>query len=70
LTLVAAPERTVVVVDRSHRRHVEALSGPSTPAGFVYQPGNRGTAAGVRLGVSAIAAQDPRADHEVLRARA
>jgi mannose-1-phosphate guanylyltransferase len=59
LTSLAAPDRTVIVVDRSHRRHIEALTGPSRQVGFVYQPGNRGTAAGVLLGVSAIAERDP-----------
>jgi mannose-1-phosphate guanylyltransferase len=73
---LAASERTVIVVDRSHRRHVEALSGASRNARFVYQPGNRGTAVGVLLGVSVTAEHDPDAvvvltpsDHGVRNAR-
>lgn len=73
---LAAIERTVIVVDRSHQRHVEALAGASRNARFVYQPSNRGTAAGVLLGVSAAAEHDPGAvvvltpaDHGVRNAR-
>ena len=57
LNPLAAPERTVVVVDRSHRPHIDALQGAARGATFVYQPCNRGTAVGVLLGVTAIAAR-------------
>ena len=46
---VTAPERTVVVVDRVHRAHVEALFGAAPAESIIYQPENRGTAAGVLL---------------------
>lgn len=61
LNPLVAPDRTVVVVDRSHRPHVNALRGAAAVATFVYQPCNRGTAAGVLLGVTAIADRNPRA---------
>jgi len=48
---LAPAERTVVVVDRTHRPMVERL-GCSERAAFVYQPCNRGTAAGVLLGLT------------------
>jgi mannose-1-phosphate guanylyltransferase len=61
LAPIASPDQTVVVVDRSHRHHVEALSGPAARARFVYQPGNRGTATGILLGVSAVVERDSNA---------
>jgi mannose-1-phosphate guanylyltransferase len=52
-------DRTVVVVDRAHRRHVDKLWGPARSARFVFQPKPRGTAAALLLGASAIAETDP-----------
>jgi mannose-1-phosphate guanylyltransferase len=54
-----SPDRTVVVVDRAHRQHVDALWGPARSARFVFQPKNRGTAAAALLGATAIAETDP-----------
>jgi mannose-1-phosphate guanylyltransferase len=75
LAPVVAPHRLVVVVDRAHRPHVASLRGPAARGQYVYQPGDRGTAAGVLLGVSTIAEHDPDAivvmtpaDHGVRRA--
>jgi mannose-1-phosphate guanylyltransferase len=55
----APPERTVVVVDQAHEPYVRSLD---RMAGHVlYQPGDRGTAAGVLLAVLPILDIDPEA---------
>lgn len=53
------PNRTVTVVDRSHRAHLEALEGASLLGTVVYQPQDRGTAAGVLLGLRTVLERDP-----------
>jgi mannose-1-phosphate guanylyltransferase len=76
LAPLAPSSHTRVVVDRSHRSFVEG-PGVRTPLGtIVYQPADRGTAAGVLLGLSAVlaSASDPivivtPTDHGVADAR-
>jgi mannose-1-phosphate guanylyltransferase len=67
--------RRVTVVDASHGPFVGGLRAPDTLGRVVYQPCDRGTAAGVLLGISEVAAADPDAivlltpsDHGVRRA--
>jgi mannose-1-phosphate guanylyltransferase len=48
------PSRTVTVVDRTHRRFVNTLAELPRLGQVLYQPGDRGTAAGVLLGLSAV----------------
>jgi mannose-1-phosphate guanylyltransferase len=58
LERVAPAERTVVVVDRSHRQYLRP--GAGAPAGWViYQPEDRGTAAGVLLGLTTVLESAP-----------
>lgn len=66
--------RRVTVVDRSHRVFVEALRTPKALGHVLYQPEDRGTAAGVLLGLTEILARDAGAvvlltpaDHGVVR---
>jgi mannose-1-phosphate guanylyltransferase len=69
---LAPPSRTVVVVDAAHRQHL-AGSARSAFGMTIYQPGDRGTAAGVLLaltpvlesGADAIVAITP-SDHGVI----
>jgi len=57
--VLAPPERTVIVVDRSHRRFVHALPDVERVERVTYQPRDRGTAAGVLLGLSDVIAHAP-----------
>ena len=41
---LAPPERTVVVVDRSHTAHLQSHPALDTAARILYQPRDRGTA--------------------------
>lgn len=61
LAPLAPPARTMTVVDRSHRPYVDAMDVPSRLGTVVYQPSDRGTAAGVLLALSTIVARTPEA---------
>lgn len=68
-------EQRITVVDASHLDHVNRLRYRRALGTVVPQPGDRGTAAGVMLGLSAVLAADPDAvvlitpaDHGVLHA--
>lgn len=61
ISRIAPPERTVIVVDRSHGPFVGALEGLNRFEHILYQPEDRGTAAGVLLGLSRVVAVDPSA---------
>jgi len=70
----APPERTVVVVDQEHEPYVRSASGLA--AHILYQPRDRGTAAGVLLAMLPILDLDPEAvlvlspaDHAVANVR-
>lgn len=74
LSPLVPARRTVTVVDCSHRAFVATLADPSRLGEIVFQPGDRGTAAGVLLGLLAITASFPEAvvvltpsDHGVRR---
>lgn len=56
---LAPSTRTVVVVDRTHAAHVAASARLARLDHVLYQPGDRGTAAGVLFGLSHVAAEDP-----------
>ena len=61
VALLVPPERTVVVTMRDHDRYIAGeLDGPSHPH-VLWQPEDRGTAAGVLLPAHWIRARDPRA---------
>ena len=71
---VVPPERTVILVDRGHEPHVASRPALRRSGRVIYQPRDRGTAAGVLLGLSHVLAEDPRAivlltpsDHGVAR---
>ncbi len=49
--------RTITVVDDSHRHYVAELPHPETLGDVVYQPLDRGTAAGVLLGLVEVTAR-------------
>jgi mannose-1-phosphate guanylyltransferase len=51
--------RTVTVVDRTHREFVNALAEVPRLGQIVYQPCDRGTAAGVLLGLATVVAAAP-----------
>ena len=53
---LARPDRTVIVVDETHAPFVKALPALSDFDAILYQPCDRGTAAGVLLGLTAVAA--------------
>jgi len=55
----APPRRTVVVVDRTHDEFVRRLPGRNGADHWLYQPCDRGTAAGVLLGLAHIQKRDP-----------
>jgi mannose-1-phosphate guanylyltransferase len=59
--MLAAPERKVTVVARSHRAEVLQQMGRRQPGKILLQPANHDTAAGVFLALSYVWAQDPRA---------
>ena len=56
---LASAERSVAVVDRSHRGFIEDVDPGLSVGKVLYQPGDRGTAAGVFLGLSAVLERDP-----------
>jgi mannose-1-phosphate guanylyltransferase len=61
VSLLVPPERTVVVTMQNHDRYIAGdFEGPAGPH-VLWQPENRGTAAGVLLPVHWIHARDPRA---------
>jgi mannose-1-phosphate guanylyltransferase len=51
---LAPPARTTVVVDRTHRRYVRETARPWPFDWILYQPEDRGTAAGVLLALSPV----------------
>lgn len=58
LAPLSPPENTVVIVDQSHRSHVDTLS--SAVVGTVlFQPGDRGTATGVLMALMPVLEADP-----------
>lgn len=61
---LAPPDRTTVVVDRTHERYVGSGRRPLPTDWLLYQPQDRGTAAGVLLALSP--ALDRRSDAIVL----
>jgi mannose-1-phosphate guanylyltransferase len=56
---LAVPERTITIVDETHRGHVRALGRTGELGEVVYQPMDRGTAAGVLLPLAAVVASAP-----------
>jgi mannose-1-phosphate guanylyltransferase len=56
--LCPAP-RTVIVVDAAHRKYVRARPQYRDRGRVVFQPADRGTAAGVLFGLSPVLAADP-----------
>src|SRR6185436_6374908 len=54
-------ERTVVIVDRAHESYVRAVERRWGAANIVWQPGDRGTAAGVLLALTPVLDADPNA---------
>jgi len=56
---LAPPERTTVVVDRTHRRYVDAAPRIWPADWLIYQPEDRGTAAGILLALSPILSSSP-----------
>jgi mannose-1-phosphate guanylyltransferase len=58
---LAAPHQTVVVVDRTHAPFVSALPRVASQHRVIYQPCDKGTAAGVLLGLTKVAAVNPNA---------
>jgi mannose-1-phosphate guanylyltransferase len=57
LSPLVPARRTVTIVDRSHQPFVTALANPDRLGEVLYQPEDRGTAAGVLLGLLAIVAR-------------
>ena len=56
---LAPLSRTVVIVDQLHRRHVQDHRVSASPATIIYQPEDRGTAAGVLLALTPILRVNP-----------
>jgi mannose-1-phosphate guanylyltransferase len=56
---LAPPSRTTVVVDRTHRPYVDAAPQPWPADWLIYQPGDRGTAAGILLALSPVLWSSP-----------
>ena len=54
LAPLAPPERTTVVVDRTHRCHLPGAGRPWPAERILFQPKDRGTAVGVLLALSAV----------------
>jgi mannose-1-phosphate guanylyltransferase len=74
---LAPPSRTIVIVDHTHRDHVAQTVGADSVGAVIFQPEDRGTAAGVLLALTPVLEADPRAvvaitpvDHGVLDAGA
>jgi mannose-1-phosphate guanylyltransferase len=70
----APPDRTFIVVDRTHRPFVQGLPGVLDHGSLLYQPMDRGTAAGVGLPLAHILDEHPDAivlltpsDHAIAR---
>jgi mannose-1-phosphate guanylyltransferase len=57
--MLAAPERRITVVDRSHRLEVSGQVGRRYPGEILLQPANRDTAAGIFLPLTYVRARDP-----------
>jgi mannose-1-phosphate guanylyltransferase len=60
LSPAAPPDRTVIVVDAQHRSHVVDLNTDARGR-VLYQPGDRGTAAGVLFALTPVLEADPEA---------
>lgn len=56
---LAPAEQRVTVVDATHERYVESLRYQKALGQIVYQPTDRGTVAGVLLGLTPVLAADP-----------
>jgi mannose-1-phosphate guanylyltransferase len=56
---LVVPERTITVVDETHREHLRGLERRDQLGAVLYQPMDRGTAAGVLLPLAAVVAQSP-----------
>jgi mannose-1-phosphate guanylyltransferase len=76
LAPLTTPDRTMTVVDRSHRPFVEGLSHQTQLGSVVYQPRDRGTANAALLPLAVVASKDPGAIvcvtpavHDVVRFR-
>jgi mannose-1-phosphate guanylyltransferase len=61
LAPLSSPARTLVVVDDAHRRYVNARPQYREHAQFLFQPMDRGTAAGVLFGLVPVLAADSNA---------
>jgi mannose-1-phosphate guanylyltransferase len=59
LAPLSLPERTITVVDETHRDYVRRLGDRGELGEIAYQPMDRGTAAGVLLPLAAVAAASP-----------
>jgi mannose-1-phosphate guanylyltransferase len=59
LTPLSPPARTVIVVDDAHRGHVNARPQYRDRGRVLFQPADRGTAAGVLFGLVPVLAADP-----------
>jgi mannose-1-phosphate guanylyltransferase len=76
LSPLTSPARMVTVIDRSHQRYVDSFAGRTRLGHVVRQPADRGTAAGVMIGLVEVLARDAEAvvlvtpsDHGVARPR-
>jgi mannose-1-phosphate guanylyltransferase len=56
---LARPDRTITIVDETHRDFVRRLDPRGTLGEIIYQPMDRGTAAGVLLPLAAVVASSP-----------
>lgn len=56
---IAAPEQKVIVVGRAHYKEATAQIGDRHPGKMIFQPKNRGTAAGIFLAITYVKAQVP-----------
>ena len=61
LAPICAGDRTVVVVDESQRQHMDSQPIARARCRVVFQPTDRGTAAGVLFGLIAVLDADPQA---------
>ena len=61
LAPICSGDRTVVVVDESQREHVDSQLAARARCRVVFQPMDRGTAAGVLFGLVAVLDADPQA---------
>lgn len=58
---LAAPDRTVSIVARTHQQEAWSQLGESAAGTVILQPGNRDTAAGIFLPLTHVRARDPQA---------